>query len=331
MTETPTTFYIFHGDDDLGIDEAVRRLRAQMGDGPEADLNISDFNGEETSVPAIIGAVISMPFLADKRLIIVRGLIGWITRKGAGNTGKQALAQLLDELPHLPEHARLVLVERQVLPDNNKLVKLAQSEPGGYIRVFSAPKDSTSWITKRAREEYQAEIEPAAAAAVASVTGDDLRRADNELLKLVHYVNGERPITEDDVARLTPYVPEANIFKMVDALGEGRGKAALLLMHRLLDEQGEDPFRLYGMIVRQFRLLLLTREHLGTGGSPGALAKIIGVPPFVAQNLARQSRRFTVEQLEHIYHALHENDLKMKTGQIKPQLALDLFVAGLTR
>src|SRR3990172_1904342 len=76
------TFYLFHGDDDLSIDEYVAKFRSEMGDDANAALNISEFDGTIASVPEIIGAVTSYPFLADRRLVIVKGLIGWLTRKG---------------------------------------------------------------------------------------------------------------------------------------------------------------------------------------------------------------------------------------------------------
>jgi DNA polymerase III subunit delta len=329
-----TTFYIFHGNDDLSIDEAVDKLRAQMGDDANADLNISEFDGQTASVAEVVNAALSYPFLADKRLVIVKGLVEWITRKGAGAKGKRELELLLDELPHLPEHARLVLVERQKIPDNRKLIKLARSQANGYEKAFGVPKDSTSWIIQRARDEYAVEIESNVAAAIASVTRDDLRRADNELFKLVSYVGMERAITEEDVATLTPYVAEANIFNMVDAMAEGRSKQAILMMHRILSDPKEDPFRFYGMIVRQFRLLLLTREHLTLGGSsnPGDIAQAINIKSsWQAEKLARLSRSFDLQQLEAIYRQLQDNDVKMKTGRIAPPLALDLFVASLSR
>src|SRR5690606_24600726 len=99
------------------------------------------------------------------------------------------------------------------LPDNNRIVKLARSQPNGYEKAFSVPKDLTGWLIKRARDAYGAELDSRAAAALASVTADDLRRADNELFKLVAYAGTERPITEADVATLTPYVAEANLFE----------------------------------------------------------------------------------------------------------------------
>lgn len=328
---TPKTFYILHGDDDFLLEQEVANLRAKMGDAENSDLNTSEFEGADVSVAEVLSAVSSYPFLSDRRLVIVKGLIGWITRKGAGDTGKKAVEQLVSALPNLPDWARLVFIERQILPDSNKLLKLAKELPNGYEKASKSPSDSTSWITRRVREFYNAEIEARAAAALATVTGGDLQRADNELVKLVSYVDGARAINEDDVSLLTPYVAEAKVFDMVDALAEGRANVALALLHRLLMEKDNDPFKVYGMMVRQFRLLLTAKEYLVTGGAPNQMADALKMNPFVATKSAKQSRAFTLAQLEQIYRALLDNDIKMKTGRIEPGLALDLLVAGLSR
>lgn len=324
------TFYILHGDDDLRIEEEVKKMRAAMNTDPNAALNIDEFDGATTDPGAVIGAASAFPFLAAKRLIFVKGMIGWLTRKGAGESGSRAVEYLRDELPKLPDWTRLVFVERDKLPDNSKLVKLARDHERGLERAFLVPKDSTQWIIKRAKDEYNAEIVPGAAAALASVTAGDLRRADNELVKLVSYVEDGQPITETDVEALTPYVAEANMFAMVDALAEGRGSAAAQLVRRLLDQQ-EDVFSLYGMIVRQFRLLLLAKDYIEGGGYPKDIAEALGVHPFVGEKLAKQSRKFDLATLEQIYFTLQDYDARMKTGRIGAELALDLLVAGLTR
>lgn len=328
MAKSAPTFYVFHGDDDLRMDEEVAGMQARMGDGPNAEMNMSEFDGAAVDPAVVVNAASSYPFLADKRLIIVRGMLVWLTRKGAGNTGKKQVEFLLEALPNLPDWARLIFVERGKLADNNKVLQLADKHERGLARGYFAPKDSTQWVMKRAQEAYGASIEPRAAAALSSVVGPDLRRADNELVKLVSYIDGARAITEDDVALLTPYVAEASMFDMVDALAEGRGQAAAKLVHRLLEQQ-EDVFSLYGMIIRQFRLLLLAKEHLATGGYPGSISEAIGVHRFVAEKLAKQTRNFSLEQLEQIYRTLQDYDAQMKTGRIEPMLALDLLIASL--
>jgi DNA polymerase-3 subunit delta len=331
MAKAPATFYILHGDDDFSLQQELNAFRARMNETPNGDLNTSEFEGDSVGVYEIINAVSSYPFLSDKRLVIVKGFLSSITRKGAGETGKKAVEYLLEALPNLPEYARLVFVERQTLSDSNKILKLARDSANGYEKAFAHSGDSTGWIIRRAKDEYGADIIPAAAMMLAEFTQNDLRRADNELLKLVSYVDGERPINEDDVALLTSFVPEAEVFKMVDALAEGKADAALRLLHNLWQHKEEDPFKTYGMIIRQFRLLLTAKEYLVSGGYPAQMADALGMNSFVAKKIAQQSRGFSLAALERIYRALQETDFKMKTGQIEPALALDLLVASLAQ
>lgn len=322
-----TTFYLLYGDDDLSLSEGLNKIRSSMGDSSEADMNTSEYDGENTSVAKILNDAKSFPFLSDKRLVIVRGLVTHCMKNAAG---KKQLDNLMEEVPNLPAFTRLVLVERENLKSNLKIVKTAQLH--GYCRQYSAPKDTTDWIINRVRTEYETDIEFQAALALASVTGNDLRRADNEIAKLVNYVDGQDMIREADVALLTPYVAEANVFDMVDALANGNARVALSLMNQVLDQDPSDPgFRLFALFARQFRLLLLAREHIDSGGAPDnkTVAGVLGIHPFPAGKVATQSRRFTVPQLESIYRHIQQYDVDMKIGKIKPRLALELLVASL--
>ena len=325
------TFYVFHGEDEFSLDEAVTKLRAELDGGPNAGLNTSVFDGGEAQVAEILSAAEAYPFLADARVVLARGLLSHLSRKGAGETGKKGLALLAEALPALPEWSRLVFVERVKLPDGNSILKLAAGkDSGGVVRRFDHQSDSTNWIMQRAKS-YDAPIEREAARALSSVTQGDLRLADNELYKLIAYAHG-RPITVADVERLTPYVADAVVFDMVDALAEGRGERAARLAHRLLTQQ-EDVFGLLAMITRQFRLLLLVRSHLDDGGArdKSSVAKAVGAHPYVAKKLLSQSRHFDYDQLAHIYTALQDYDVRIKTGEIQADLALDLLIAGLAR
>jgi DNA polymerase-3 subunit delta len=303
-------------------------MRAQMGEPGMAELNTTVLDGKAVSASEALAAACAMPFLSDRRLVIVEGMLAWLARKGAGKSGKDQIAALLDGLPHLPPTARLVFAERDTLTEQNAVLKLARTDPNGYHKEFNPPRDPGQWIRNRARQEYGVEIDHPAAYALGAVTGPDLRAADNELAKLAAFVGGERPITEADVALLTSYVAEASVFEMVDALGRRDGTTATRLLHRLLRD--DEPLQLFGMIVRQFRLLILAREYLNTGGSAGQIAPAIGVHPFVGEKLAKQAGSFTLETLEKIYHNLLDTDAGIKTGKVDPVLALDLFIAGIS-
>jgi len=315
MSKRTPTFYVLHGPDEFSCRAQVQAMRAQMGDPSLVELNTIVLDGKNASAADVISSASAMPFLGDKRLVIVEGMLSWLARKGAGKSGKAQLDALVEGLGQLPPHARVVFVENETLPDKHPILQLAKTDPGGYHKLFDPPRDATRWIMAQARHEYRTEIEPRAAAALAALIDKDLRAADSELAKLAA-----------DVALLTPYVAEADVFEMVDALGRRDGAAAVRLLHRLLDN--DDPLRLFGMIVRQFRLLILAREYLDGGGAPGQMGATIGVHPYVAEKLARQVRAFSLDQLEMIYHFLLETDIGIKTGKVSDVLALDLLVAG---
>jgi len=324
------SFYILHGNDSISIDDALAKMRAALGE--NGTLNTSELDGSKVTVPEVLSAAKSLPFLCDKRLVIVRSLLSQITRKGAGKAGKKAVDRLLAELPQLPASARLVFVEPAALPARSRLLKAAAAMDNGYISKRDAPKNLTSWIRRRAQDAYDSEIDGLAAQALASLAQQELLVADSELFKLVCFVQGQRAINEDDVAALTPYVPEANVFDMVDALASGDGKRAMSILHAALRDDPRDPgFRLFALIVRQFRLLLMTRDIIDRGGStkPEALAKSLAVHPFVARKLAQQARRFQSAQLDRILKRLQTIDESMKLGRVEPRLALDLLTASL--
>jgi DNA polymerase III subunit delta len=118
----------------------------------------------------------------------------------------------------------------------------------------------------------------------------------------------------------------------VDALGARNGKEASLRLHILLEEQ--DWLSIFGMVTRQFRLLLLAREIVDRGGGPDQVAEELKgepfrVAPFIAKKLAQQAGRFSLAGLEDIYRRLAALDESLKLSQMDPSVALDLFIADL--
>lgn len=324
MADAPT-FYIFHGEDEYNIAARIQAMRNQMLD----NLNISEFDGTKATVGEVLSSVRVLPFLADKRLVIVRGMLKHITRKGAGKVGKADLNQLIETLPTLPKSARLVFWENKELNAKNKLVLLANTEKSGYIKSFTVTKNINSWLAQKA-QEYGVDIQPAAANALSNVVGKDLRAADGEIFKLAAYVGVGEMITAQDVALLTSYVAEADIFAMVDAIGQRNGRLALHHLKQLLVDG--QPLQLFAMIVRQFRFILLAREWMDNGGGVSELASAIGVHPFVAKKVAAQAKGYrNIREIEEIYRELLATDVGIKTGKIKDQLGLEVLIASLAK
>ena len=331
-------FFLIHGDNEFEISERVADFKQKIGDDSMRDLNITVLDGRKTTLSEVQHAADSIPFLADKRLVIVEGLLTRLaSRKAKDSTdeaapsgaAKEFLNGLVDYVPRLPDTTRLVFVEFQPLNAKHPLIKLAEQQKGKTNIACPQPVagELPRWITDRAKK-HGGSIEFAAAQRLAVLIGGDLRRLDSELNKLITYVNTQRSITVKDVNLLVSDASTSSVFDLVDALGKREGKRAAHELHHLLD-QGENPLGLLAMIVRQYRLLILVKEMQGRNLSPDAMAKELGQHPFAIKKINEQARHYRdIAQLEAIYRRLLEIETEIKTGQTGDVLALDLLVAG---
>jgi DNA polymerase-3 subunit delta len=331
-------FYILHGDNEFEISERVADFKQKVGDESLRDLNITVLDGRKTTLSEVQHAADAIPFLADKRLVIVAGLLTRLASRKAKDDAEAAPAEaakdllngLIDYVPHLPDTTRLVFIEFQLLNPKHQLIKLAEQQKGKTVIECKQPAvgELPHWIIDRARKHGGA-IEPGAAQRLAALIGSDLRRLDSEINKLITYVNAERAITTKDVDLLVSDASTSSVFDLVDALGKRDGKRAAHELHHLLD-QGENPLGLLAMIVRQYRLLILVKERQAQNMTPDAMAKELKQHPFVIKKLNEQARNYRdITQLETIYRRLLDIETEIKTGQTSDVLALDLLVAGL--
>ena len=187
-------------------------------------------------------------------------------------------------------------------------------------------KDMAAWIVNETKNQG-GQIESQAAAKLAEMVGVDTRQAGMEIAKLLAYVNWARPVRGSDVEAVCILTSQQSVFDFVDALSTGNGKSAQHLYHRLLEN--DDPFSLWGMVVRQFRLLIQAREILDGRGNKDDVARALGVHPYVAEKTASQANRFSMDSLESIYRRLLLIDERVKTGQVTLELALDILIVEL--
>jgi DNA polymerase-3 subunit delta len=334
-------FYVLHGEDEFSRSEILAEMKAKMGDPSMADLNTTVLDGSKVALAELMHACDAVPFLADRRLVIVEGLLtrlrGGGKRKADQNKEqpiwkKEYLEELTAYLKRLPETTRLVFVEGKSVNPKHPVLKMAlANKERGHVREFRPPRSGKlrRWITDQVGKKG-GEIEASAAEELSAFVGNNLRLLDQELDKLVSYVDRARPITKADVHLLVSYVQQANVFEMVDALGRRDGEQAIKLLHRLL-EGGEHPLSLFGMIVRQFRIMIQVKDLAERGVSPKKIGAQLGLHRFVAEKGLRQSQNFSMEQLETIYRKLLETDLAIKTGQMDQILALDTLIVGLSK
>jgi DNA polymerase III subunit delta len=332
MVSGKPVLHLLHGDDELAISQYIAAILEKMGDPAMVDLNTTRLDGRTASYQELEIAVSTLPFMGDRRLVIFSNPLAFLNNSAAKE-------RFLALIPGIPAAVALVLYENRFF--GTKKTRKIKSFSGWaalpkehgervYLKEFPLPKgDKLIQRIHSLAKEAGGQISSPAARLLASLTGGNPRLAQQEIHKLLAYVNYQRAIEEEDVHALTTDTGQGDIFAMVDAIGNRNGKLALQMLHRLLAEQ--DALSIFGMVTRQFRLLLLSREILDQGGQLNDVMRELKIKyDNVGKKFVQQARVFTMQDLERIYHRLLDLDVAIKTGELDSVLALDTFIASTT-
>lgn len=325
--------YLLYGEDGLSLEEALTDLKANAGPEELQDVNVTTLDGATVGFDEFAATCSTVPFLADKRVVIVRGLLTrYETRRGGSRSQQQRddstgpWEAMKDYLPTVPDTTDLIFVDTRVSGRNPLLSHI---KPHADVRTFPLPsmRNVPAWIRSLA-EKLGVSIEPRAIATLAETIGTDTRVLDSELRKLALYRYGET-ILQEDVNELVSYAREASIFAAVDAVLEGRAGAALRMIQQITSS-GRPATYVITMIARQVRFLLLAKDLKAQRVSPQEMGPRLSLSGFPLTKTLDQEGRFTLDRLKLIHRRLLEADLAIKTGAAEEQMALDMLIVDLS-
>ncbi|MHB9131302.1 MAG: DNA polymerase III subunit delta [Armatimonadota bacterium] len=345
------TWLLVQGGEEFLKQSLVERLRAQLLDGDDGfNLDLVDVNERwdgvvdtaeqakrdrlPTRVDKILTLAQALPFLGSGRLVIVRNV------DALPNDQQKKLAAAYATVPPM-NHLLLVTGDAGA---GNKPAKLAADlqkivEKQGTIYDCSAltEDDAAQWVRDNLQEWGQT-IEPAALQLLISRTGTELRRLQIEVDKLSLMVGEHGRIRAQDVELMTPKLAEESVFHLADAVASRDAARAMAILRDLMEGQLESPYRIFPMVVRQFRLIWQVKVLQDAGwqpkqdphGFPKAIAMLpeqnaLGqIGGWMGSKLARPARQLSWEQLSGAYQALLECDMASKAIEGVPQQEMDI-------
>jgi len=340
--------YILFGKDDFSCEEYLAALKARHLSNPAlGDLNFTVLDGASLTLTELRHHCDALPFLGERRLVLVEGLLGrWAGASESAGKGALPMKDALDYFAVLPPTTDLVLYDAGLDPkERDKSGRSPGEILGGLfrwarrqgdavlLREFPAKRggELAQWLDARARS-LGVQVDASGRQALLAGVGGELRVLAGELEKLALYVGPGGTISEAHVRALVSQTREANVFAIVDAIGEGKWQRAIAEMRRLMDE-GSHPLYIMTMIERQFRLIAQARalsEELGNWGNvERELARRLKLHEYVAGKVTAQARRYSLPTLQNIYGMMVETDAEIKTGRKEMALALEHLVLKL--
>jgi len=270
----------------------------------------------QNPVAEIIMAAETLPFFAERRLILVQESKLFATGR------KDDSEKMTNYLTNIPSNTTIIFTESDV-DRRSKLFK--QISKVGAVLECSPPssQDLATWVLRLAKEK-DANIAPATAHQLVRIVGANMTQLSNEISKLAAYCEGGE-ISVDDINLICTPTLESKIFDMTKAMGSGRLTEALGKYHDMLMLK-ESPIMILTMIVRQFRMILLCKCAYEKGMTIFDTTKELGFRDFMVSEALSQARRYSTETLLQALRDCLDTDVKIKTGLISQELGVELLI-----
>lgn len=297
----------------LLVEQAVLRLKSRVGASGDLDYNMQVFNADSASPDAVVGACNTLPFGADRRLVIVDGI------HKAGKPLLDALVRYCED----PSPSTVLALTGEKLAKNTRLYKLIDSAAGVVERKLER-SELPRFIRQRC-EDLDCRIDHAAVEALVEQIGPDLHRLTTELDKLVAYVESGAAIGEDDVSFVVSGDRPVTAWQFAEAVADRDCTRAMQRLAALMNE-GETPYGLHALLVRTLRDLMAVRALLDRGLSDvRSISAALGRPDWQVKRMLRQARSFTGPELLGLLRDGVDTEQNMKTSR-DSRLALEIWV-----
>ncbi len=287
-------------------------------------LNITIFNDKISDTSEILATCETLPLMSEKRLVIIKEdiQIGKIS-------DKKTIDQWMNYLEKPSPTTVLVIYWKQ--PDKRKKIYKGLLKYGTIVNFEKLDRrDLEHWINRRLKivqKIISKSIMDLFIQRTLYLSNENktMENVDHDLNQLIDYVGDRQEILKDDIVLIMPQSIEEGVFKMIDyGMAGKKGEAMIMLNQFYL--QGESPFGVFSLLVRQIRLLLMVKLYIQKGLTPKAIAGEMKLAPFIVNKILKNGRNYPIDNLWKLMEIAAEIDCQMKTGKINQNFGLELFL-----
>lgn len=293
---TVKSAYCIAGDDAYLREQALSTLRALAGE-ELGEFNVSELDGAGVGVSDIIGCFAQVPFMADRRVVVVRDFTQNLSDDEYERLGNAILAS-----------TDAVLVFYYSSQASLQIKKLCEYVDCNKLKDVEVKDIVKSWCDERGYG-----IDSSALYKLISYTNCDLMKITNELEKLYAYCGDAKTISDTDVGNVVSRDMDFVVFALSNAVSERRAKDA----YAILDEARGDIGKNLGMLttlINQFRRTL--HVLLNKGEDKQTLSKYLGISEYAVSRTLVLAKKYKPAKLKAVVDKFEEMEYLFKSGKI---------------
>lgn len=281
-------------------------------------MNMEVFEGA-ASADSIIEAAETMPFMAERRLVVVKDSGLFVSGRADDS------AAMADYIKDIPDTAVVMFVETDV-DKRGKLYKRLADKSLGFVLEAATPKEPqlADWAVGFAAELGK-KMTKAVAIGLVRTVATDMQLLSTEITKLAAHAGDNPNITADDVKALCTKSLEGKIFDLMRAVCNRDAKTACRLYGDLVSLK-ESPLMVLTMIARQFRYSLQCGA-LADGMSQKDIADKLSLHQFAVREFIENARNFSQNAMIEALMNCLDTDFAIKSGEIGDVIGVEVLIA----
>jgi DNA polymerase-3 subunit delta len=334
--------YVLIGDEAFFRKKVREAILAHLVPADMREFSVYEFDLAQNEVREVLDAARTPSLMAPFQVFFVRGVKALYTR-GSHQEAFDAIAEYVKSpnpdalLVFIADHVSIPAdVRRMEMQDRDRYERIKETL-GQYCALVELARveesDAVRWITDAATEQGVT-IEVDAARELVDSTGGDMMMIAGELEKLILFAGEKKRITLGDVETMVLAAKQRSLYELTDAISAKDRPRALEVLQALLSAgDGEDAAigHLY-MLARTFRQMLVISER--NVRDSRALWQVLWqgfrVPPFAAEDIIRQSRRYrSRRELTRALRLVARADLQLRSNPPSKRLVLEQLVLAL--
>jgi DNA polymerase-3 subunit delta len=312
--------YVIAGKDESLVGAKCQELLDKLLDPQQRMTALLSVNGDDvsTSISDVLDELRTLPFLADKRVVVVRGADEFISKHRSS----------LEKYFEKPAPTGVLVLTVSTWDARTRLSKML-SKVGTLVQIEQCKRwELPGVVVQYAAEKHKVKLNRDAAEVLVELVGEELAQLYNEIEKLTLFARGEKVITLQHVESLIGHHRIYDAFEVIDAVVAGDTGQAIKRLRNMFEEDKDAEYSAVGAFAFHVRRMFQAKAMLEKRTSPVEITNRLRIWSNKDRFLA-QLQRMSLTQIAALLDELAAIDYATKTGQAQAPVAIEQLVLKL--
>jgi len=308
--------YVIAGKDSSLVAIECEKLLEQLLEPEQRVTGLFKADSEEVSAAQVLDELRTVPFLSDKRVVVVKDADGFVSEN----------RPLLEKYFENPSRSGVLVLTVSSWQSNTKLAKKLP-QVGELISVTEPKRwELPRKLNEYAQDAYGKRIATDAAEFLVELVGENLAQLYGEIDKLALFSGQEKAITAKHVESLTGHNRMFNCFEAIEAAVSGKKDVAISRLRTMFSEDRSAEYTAVGALAFYFRRMFSAKAMLEKGISSAEIASRLRIWRGREAEFFGQLRKMSLKRIGDILGRLAEIDYGVKTGRTRVEVAAEQLI-----